>query len=71
MSEPGFDSIKHLNPYNVEYWQARELQLLLGYQRSWQNFAKVIEKAKVSCEATGNIAADHFNDAIKPITGGE
>lgn len=31
----------------------------------------MIEKAKVSCEATGNIVADHFNDAIKPITGGK
>lgn len=71
MSDPNFDSIKHLNPYNVEYWQARELQPLLGYQSSWQNFEKVIEKAKVSCEATGNIVADHFNDAIKPITGGK
>lgn len=25
----------------------------------------------VSCEATGNIIADHFNDAIKPIQGGK
>jgi len=33
MSGPNFDSIKHLNPYNVEYWQARELQPLLGYHR--------------------------------------
>ena len=71
MSDPNFDSIKNLNPYNVEYWLARELQPLLGYQSSWQNFEKVIEKARVSCEATGNIIADHFNDAIKPITGGK
>ena len=26
---------------------------------------------KVSCEATGNIIADHFTDASKPITGGK
>lgn len=71
MSGPDFDSIKHLNPYNVEYWEARELQPLLGYQSSWQNFEKVIKKAMVSCEATGNIVADHFNDAIKPIVGGK
>ena len=24
MAGPDFDSIKHLNPYNVEYWEARE-----------------------------------------------
>jgi DNA-damage-inducible protein D len=71
MSSPDFDSIKHLNPYRVEYWEARELQPLLGYQSSWQNFAKVIKKAMVSCEATGNLVDDHFNDAIKPIVGGK
>lgn len=71
MAGPDFDSIKHLNPYNVEYWEARELQPLLGYASSWQNFEKVIKKAMVSCEATGNIVADHFNDAIKPIIGGK
>jgi len=68
---PDFESIKHLNPYNVEYWEARELQPLLGYKSSWQNFEKVIKKAMVSCEATGNIISDHFNDAIKPIIGGK
>ncbi len=70
-SGPDFESIKHLNPYAVEYWEARELQPLLGYQSSWQNFEKVIKKAMVSCEATGNITDDHFNDAIKPIVGGK
>lgn len=71
MSNPDFDSIKHLNPYRVEYWEARELQPLLGYQSSWQNFEKVIKKAMVSCEATGNLTDDHFNGAIKPIVGGK
>ena len=71
MSSPDFDSIKHLNPYNVEYWEARQLQPLLGYTSSWQNFEKVIKKAMIACEMTGNIIADHFNDAIKPITGGK
>jgi len=31
----------------------------------------VIKKAMVSCEATGNLIADHFNDTIKPIVGGK
>jgi DNA-damage-inducible protein D len=30
---------------NVECWSARELQLLLGYSK-WENFEKVINKAK-------------------------
>ena len=33
---------------NVECWSARELQPLLGYAK-WENFSKVIEKAKESC----------------------
>ena len=31
----------------VEFWLARELQLLLGYDK-WENFYHVIEKAKVA-----------------------
>jgi DNA-damage-inducible protein D len=60
MSKPDFDSIKHLNPYNVEYWEARELMPLLGYGNKWQNFVDVIKKAMISCETTGNIVTDHF-----------
>jgi hypothetical protein len=52
MSSPDFESIKHLNPYNVEYWEARELQPLLGYKK-WEQFEQVIKKAMVSCETTG------------------
>ena len=33
----------------VECWSARELQKLLGYSK-WENFAKVIKKAKDACE---------------------
>ncbi len=67
---PDFESIKHLNPYAVEYWEARELQPLLGYQKLAE-FEKVIKKAKVSCEATGNITDDHLMTAIKRIIGGK
>lgn len=33
-----------------EYWLARDLQTLLGYAK-WENFVKVIEKAKTACLA--------------------
>lgn len=32
----------------IECWSARELQGLLGYSK-WENFEKVIQKAKESC----------------------
>lgn len=36
----------------IECWSARELQVLLGYSK-WENFSKVIEKAKESCTNAG------------------
>lgn len=67
MAKPDFDSIKHLNPYNVEYWEARELMPLLGYGNKWQNFVDVIKKAMISCETTGNIVTDHFTGGSKMV----
>ena len=54
----------------VECWSARELQGLLGYSK-WENFAKVIEKAKESCQNAGQTIADHFPDVRKVIEAGK
>lgn len=50
----------------VEFWLARELQEVLGYA-NWQNFQKVIVKAKTSCGNSGNDLKDHFIDISKMI----
>jgi DNA-damage-inducible protein D len=50
----------------IEYWLARELQLLLGYAE-WRNFLNAIEKAKESCKTTGEAVLDHFVDVNKTI----
>lgn len=50
----------------VECWSARELQKLLGYSL-WQNFTKVIEKAKVACENVNQPIADHFIGVNKMV----
>ena len=50
----------------VEYWLARELQILLGYS-DWRNFINAIEKAKESCKTTGEAVLDHFVDVNKII----
>ncbi len=34
---------------SIEFWYARDLQKLLDYDK-WENFAKVIEKAKIACQ---------------------
>ncbi len=51
---------------NVECWSARELQNILGYTK-WDNFIKVIEKAKVACKTSGTGVSDHFADVGKMI----
>ena len=54
--------------YNgVECWSARELQKLLGYSK-WENFEKVIEKAKESCKNAEEKVLNHFPDIRKTIS---
>lgn len=50
----------------VECWSARELQELLGYSK-WENFEKVVQKAKDSCSNAGEEIAYHFPDVRKTI----
>ena len=49
-----------------EFWLARDLQGLLGYSK-WENFAKVIDKAKIACQTAGHNVSDHFPDVRKMI----
>lgn len=50
----------------VECWSARELQKLLGYNK-WENFEKVVSKAKNACTAAGEDASNHFPDVRKMV----
>jgi DNA-damage-inducible protein D len=54
----------------IECWSARELQNLLGYSK-WENFEKVIQKAKDSCINAGEESSYHFPDVRKMITKGK
>lgn len=51
----------------IECWSARELQSLLGYSK-WENFEKVIQKAKESCSNAGEEIDYHFPDFRKTIS---
>jgi DNA-damage-inducible protein D len=50
----------------VEYWLARDLQHLLGYNE-WRNFLAVVSKAKTACELSGHQTSDHFVDVNKMV----
>jgi len=50
----------------IECWSARELQNLLGYSK-WENFEKVIQKAKDACKNAGEEIEYHFPDIRKMV----
>ena len=65
-TESLFESIRHVNEYDEEFWYARELQIALGYAK-WGNFKKVIEKAVAACNNSENSIQDHFSDVGKMV----
>lgn len=62
--ESAFESIKHTDETGCEYWTARELMPVLGYKQ-WRRFSETIERAMISCEASGNKVSEHFADVGK------
>ena len=59
-----FEDIKHIDENGVEFWYARELMPILQYS-NWQNFEKIIDKAKISCKNSGISVFEHFIDVNK------
>ena len=59
-----FEDIKHIDENGIEFWYARELMPILQYS-NWQNFVKIIDKAKLSCENSGISIFEHFIDVNK------
>lgn len=51
---------------NIEFWYARELMPLLGYER-WENFDNAISRAMVSCQTSGVEVSDHFREVTKMV----
>jgi DNA-damage-inducible protein D len=45
---------------------ARDIQYLLGYSK-WDNFLKVLAKARTACDVSGHSVPDHFADVGKMV----
>jgi DNA-damage-inducible protein D len=54
-----FEAIKQVDEAGNEFWSARELAKLLGYER-WQNFTAVIQEAMEVCRAQGGSTEEVF-----------
>ena len=66
-----YDLVIHINEEaDVEFWYARELMSLLGYDR-WENFDKAVGRAIESCKTSGIEVSDHFREVTKMITIGK
>ena len=64
------DTIHNVANSDVEFWYARELMPLLGYER-WENFEKAIKRSMDSCETAGITVSDHFREVTKMIMAGK
>ena len=66
-----FDLVIHSDDTaKIEFWYARELMPLLGYER-WENFDKAISRAMDSCGTGGVEVSDHFREVTKLIETGK
>ncbi|MFH1374317.1 MAG: DNA damage-inducible protein D [bacterium] len=65
--QTSLDQIKRLTSKGIEYWMARDLMAPLGYTK-WDNFERVIERAKMACESLGSDPSNQFLDVGKKVS---
>ena len=68
-TEKDFESIKHVDVDETEFWYARELMIVLEYKQ-WRRFEQVIERAKEACKNSNVSVYDHFADVGKIVKAG-
>ena len=58
--------INNVDDADIEFWYARELMQLLGYER-WENFDKAVSRAIESCATSDIKISDHFREVTKMV----
>jgi len=62
-----FEHMMHVEQETgVEFWLARDLQDVLGYQ-TWRSFEQVIQRAIIACQNAGYDPHDHFAETGKMV----
>ena len=63
------DAVKGQTSKGVEYWHARDLMPVLGYD-TWRRFEEAIERAKSAYTAAGEVTGNHFVETGKMVVVG-
>ena len=61
-----FESIRHTDADDNEFWIARELAKVLDYSE-YRHFLPVIERAKEACRVSDHTVRDHFEDILEMV----
>ncbi|MBN3949400.1 MAG: DNA-damage-inducible protein [Nostoc sp. NMS7] len=64
-----FDQIRLLDAEGIEYWVARDLMPILGYQQ-WRRFYEAISRAIAACQNMGHEIEKHFLPTVAKSIGG-
>jgi DNA-damage-inducible protein D len=68
-ASPNFEAIRQETEDGKEFWSARDLATLLGYD-TWQRFEDAIKRAKVACRQVQQEESNHFSGAAKMVKPG-
>ena len=65
-----FDVIRRVTDAGREFWSARELMPMLGYEK-WERFADAITRARISGHNAGHDMSRHIATATKTVLPGD
>lgn len=63
-----FDAIREVDALGNDFWSARRLQPLVAYRR-WEDFKRIVERAKRSAENSGHDADQGFSVVTENLGG--
>jgi hypothetical protein len=63
-NENPFESIRRIDEHGNEYWYAKELLTLLGYQ-TWRRQKDTVERAIIACQNSGFDSTNHIVEVVQ------